>query len=139
MKYTLIACFLFLRVCLHAQDTSATQTITIDTRTFTSVLVEARFPGGTDAWRAFLEDHVHPKVAARHKAPPGKYTVTISFLVDKEGKVTQVQALNDQGYGTADDAVNAFKHTPDWIPAMQNGKPVIYRQKQNITYQVTEK
>jgi protein TonB len=138
MKYTLIAAFLFLSLSLHAQDTTK-QTITIDSHTFTSVQTEARFPGGKDAWRAFLEEHVHPKVAARHKAPPGNYTVTISFLVDKAGKVTEVHALNDPGYGTAEDAVNAFKHTPDWIPAMQNGKPVNYRQKQNITYQVTER
>jgi protein TonB len=78
-------------------------------------------------------------VPAKHKAPAGTYTVTIRFLVDKTGKVTEVEALNDPGYGTAQDAINAFKHTPDWIPAMQNGKPVIYRQKQNITYQVTER
>ncbi len=127
-----------MNICLHAQDT-AKQTTAIDTPSLVSVQVEARFPGGTDAWRAFLEQHVHPRVAAKHKAPPGNYTVTISFLVDKTGKVTQVQALNDPGYGTAEDAVNAFKHTPNWIPAVQNGKPVIYRQKQNITYQVTEK
>ena len=77
--------------------------------------------------------------AAKHKAPPGNYTVKVSFLVDKEGKVSNVEIINDRGYGTADDVLKAFKHSPDWIPAMQNGKPVIYRQKQNITYQVTEK
>ena len=138
MKYIPIAWFLLMNICLHAQDT-AKQTVTINTDSFTSVQKEAQFPGGQDAWRQFLEQHVHPRVAARHKAPPGNYTVTISFLVDKTGKVTEVKALNDPGYGTAEDAVNAFKHTPDWIPAVQKGKTVIYRQKQNITYQVTEK
>ena len=131
MKYTLIAAFLFLNASLHAQDSAASHNKTQDS-------IEARFPGGQDAWRAFLEEHVHPNVAARHKAPPGNYTVTISFLVDKEGKVTEVKALTDPGYGTAEDAVKAFKHTPDWLPATIHGKPVIYRQKQNITYQVTE-
>ena len=93
MKHTLIAAFLFLNVSLHAQDT-AKHTVNINTDSLTSVQVEARFPGGQDTWRAFLEEHVHPKVAARHKAPPGNYTVTISFLVDKEGKVTQVAGIN---------------------------------------------
>lgn len=49
-----------------------------------------------------------------------------------------MQVLQDPGYGTADDVLRAFKHTPDWLPATINGRPVIYRQKQNITYQVTE-
>src|ERR1044072_2895041 len=123
MKYALIAAFLILSVCLHAQDTTAAK----KDITFPSVQVEAQFPGGRDAWVTFLEQHVHPKVAAKHKAPPGKYTVTMSFLVDTTGKVTEVQALNNPGYGTAEDAVKAFKHTPKWIPATINGKPVIYR------------
>lgn len=138
MKYLLAACFLLLTVCLRAQD-STKQTITINTDSFTVVQVEARFPGGQDGWRTFLEEHIHPKVPARHKAPPGKYTVEISFLVDKEGKVSNVQVLKDPGYGTAEDVLKAFKHTPNWIPATQNGQPVLYRQKQNITYRVTEK
>ncbi len=135
MRITFIAAFILLTACVHAQDTTNQDYY----KEFTSVQVEAKFPGGQDAWREFLEQHVHPKVPAKHKAPPGNYTVTIRFLVDKTGKVTEVEALNDPGYGTAEDAVNAFKHTPNWIPAIQNGKPVIYRQKQNITYQVTEK
>jgi protein TonB len=132
MRKLLIAFLLLLSVCLHAQDSLNHRKITGDS-------IEARFPGGQDAWRAFLEEHVHPGVAARHKAPPGNYTVTVSFLVDKTGKVVQVQALNDPGYGTAEDTKKAIEHSPDWLPATINGKPVVYRQKQNITYQVTEK
>lgn len=132
MRKLLIACFLLFSVCLHAQDSLNSRKIAGDS-------IEARFPGGLDGWRTFLEQHVHPKVAARHKAPPGSYTVTVSFLVNKEGKVSEVQILEDPGYGTAEDVLKAFKHTPDWLPATINGKPVIYRQKQNITYRVTER
>ena len=135
MKYTLLSIFLLTCFCLHAQDTTQQD----GDKEFSKVQVEAKFPGGQIAWQEFLQQHIHARVPAKHKAPPGNYTVTMSFLVDKTGKVTDVKALNDPGYGTAQDAVNAFKHTPDWIPAMQNGKPVIYRQKQNITYQVTER
>jgi len=138
MRKLLVAFFLLLNVCVYAQDTTK-HTITVNTDSFTSVQVEARFPGGQDGWRAFLEEHIHPGVPARHKAPPGNYMVQISFLVDKEGKVSNVQILKDPGYGTAEDVLKAFKHTPNWLPATINGKPVIYRQKQNITYQVTEK
>ena len=100
---------------------------------------EAMFPGGSNAWTEYLQNNLHSNVAAKHKAPVGTYTVTVSFLVDKEGKVIEVQALTQPGYGTSEEAIRVIKNSPDWLPAIQNDKPVIYRQKQNITFQVTEK
>jgi len=101
------------------------------------VQVEAKFPGGQDAWRVFLERNLNPGVAADHRAPNGNYTVTVSFLVDERGNISEVQALNDPGYGTAEESVRVIKRGPKWIPAIQDGKNVRYRQKQNITFQVS--
>ena len=137
MRKLLVACFLLCTVYLHAQDTTAKQTNNKDS--LTAVRKEARFPGGPKAWSAYLETAIHPNVAAKHKAPPGNYTVQVSFLVDVTGKVSNVEIVTDPGYGTGEDVLKALKHSPDWLPATINGKPVIYRQKQNITYQVTEK
>ncbi len=105
---------------------------------FTSVQVEAQFPGGQDAWKRFLERNLNSQVPADNGAPAGNYTVTVSFLVDKDGNISQVKALNDPGYGCSDEAVRVIKKGPNWISAIQNGRNVIYRQKQNITFQVTE-
>ena len=135
MKILLLASLLLLTVCLYAQDTTGTEKDV----TFTSIQIEAQFPGGQDAWIAFLTNHIHPTVAADHKAPLGRYTVTVSFLVDETGKVSEVQVINDPGYGTANDVLKAFKHIPNWTPATLNGKAVTYRQKQNIVYQVTDR
>lgn len=100
---------------------------------------EAMFPGGADGWIEYLQAHLKANTPAKKKAPVGRYTVTITFLVDKNGKVTEVEALNDPGYGTAEEAVRVVQHSPAWIPAIQNDKPVNYRQKENITFEVTEK
>lgn len=105
---------------------------------FTSVQVEAKFPGGQDAWRKFLERNLNQQTPADNGAAPGNYTVTVSFLVDKNGNISQVQALTDPGYGCASEAVRVIQKGPKWTPAIQNGRNVIYRQKQNITFQVTE-
>jgi len=105
---------------------------------FTSVQVEAKFPGGQDAWRKYLERNLNNQTPADNGAAPGNYTVTVSFLVDKNGNISQVQALNDPGYGCAQEAVRVIQKGPKWTPAIQNGRNVIYRQKQNITFQVTE-
>ena len=62
--------------------------------------------------------------------------VTISFLVDDNGKVSEVKALTNPGYGTAEEAVRVVAKGPDWIPAVQNGHKIIYREKQNISFSI---
>lgn len=98
----------------------------------------AIFADGTEGWVDYLSSHVKSNVPVKKGAPPGNYTVVVSFLVNKEGKVTEVTALNDPGYGTAEEAERVIKNSPSWIPAIQNDKNVVYRQKQSITFQVTK-
>lgn len=62
----------------------------------------------------------------------------VTFIVDKDGKVSDVKAENDPGYGTKEEAIRVIKKGPNWIPANQNGKLVVYRHKQAITFRVTE-
>ncbi len=102
---------------------------------FTSVQVEAKFPGD---WNKFLERNLNSQVPADNLAPPGKYTVTVSFRVDKDGSISEVQAINDPGFGCGAEAVRVIKKGPKWQPAIQNGRNVIYRQKQNIVFVVTD-
>jgi len=105
---------------------------------FKTVQIEAKFPGGPDAWQKYLERNLNSNVPVDNGAPPGNYTVIVSFLVDKSGNISEVQSLNDPGYGTAAEAVRVIKKGPAWTPAVQNGRNVIYRQKQSITFQVSE-
>ena len=99
---------------------------------------QAMFPGGANGWVTYLQTHLKADVPTRKKAPAGNYTVMISFLVDKQGKISEVKAESDPGYGTAEEAVRVIKNGPDWLPAIQNDKPVFYRQKQSITFQVID-
>lgn len=102
-----------------------------------TVQVEARFPGGVEAWRKFLEKNLNRDAPVENGAPEGsKLTVVVSFVVDKEGNVSEVKAENDPGYGTATEAVRIIKRGPKWIPAIQNGRNVIYRQRQSVTFLV---
>ena len=78
-------------------------------------------------------------VPTENGAPAGRnYSVIVSFIVDIDGSVSHVVAENDPGYGTAAEAVRAIRNSGKWIPAMQNGKKVKYRQRQQIIFQVTE-
>lgn len=105
---------------------------------FVTVQVEARFPGGLDAWKKFLEKNLNRDLPVENAAPVGRYTVIVSFVVDKEGNVSDVKAENDPGYGTGNEAVRVIKRGPKWQPAIQNGRSVTYRQRQSITFEVSE-
>lgn len=106
---------------------------------FTTVQVEAKYPGGPAAWRSYLTRNLRSDVPSENGAPAGRnYTVIVSFIVDKNGTVSEVKAENDPGYGTADEAVRVIKRSGKWTPAIQNGRNVMYRQRQQITFQVTE-
>ena len=102
---------------------------------FKTVQIEAKFNGD---WSKYLQRNLNAEVPTENGAPAGDYSVVVSFLVDKDGNISEVQALNDPGYGTAAEAVRAIQRGPKWIPAIQNGRNVIYRQKQKITFHVEE-
>ena len=105
---------------------------------FTTVQIEAEFPGGKSAWAKFLERNLNPALPSEYGAPPGKYTVNVSFLVDRNGNVSEVVALNNPGFNTAEEAVRVIKKCPLWKPAIQNGHQVTYRAKQSITFMVLD-
>ena len=103
----------------------------------TEVQILPKFPGGNDAWLRYLERNLNVRVAHQHGAPNGHYTVTISFLVNVDGSISDVRAENDPGYKTAEEAVRVIRKSPRWIPAIRDGKNVKYRQKQNIVFVVS--
>jgi protein TonB len=102
------------------------------------VQIPAEFPGGLPAWTNYLRSHLNSGLPVENGAPPGKYTVYVTFIVDKNGVISDVAAENDPGYGTKDEAIRVIKRGPNWKPAVQNGRNVIYRHKQGITFVVQD-
>jgi protein TonB len=107
-------------------------------KVFTVVQIAAEFPGGIQGWTKYLERNLNRDVPNDNGAPPGKYTVIVSFIVSKTGAISDVTAENDPGYGTKAEAIKVIQKGPAWKPAVQNGRNVIYRHKQSITFVVSE-
>lgn len=107
---------------------------------FNEVQIEPRFPGGTDAWRKYLERNLKSSVAVHNGAPVGTYEIIVSFLVDKKGNTSEFNVVSkpDKDYGTAAEAARVIKESGRWIPAQQNGKTVTFRQKQKLIFQVSQ-
>jgi len=105
-------------------------------KVFTKVENPAEFPGGQSEWRRYLGKTLNAEEAIEAGAAPGSYTVKVQFIVDKEGNISDVQSLNDPGFGMAAQAVNVIKKGPKWKPALQNGRNVIFQMVQGITFQI---
>ena len=110
------------------------------TKLFYKVEKEAKFPGGLEAWKKYLERNLNANVAADDGAPVGYYIVRVQFIVDKEGNISNVQAIEvpkacpDCGA----EAVKIIQKGPRWEAAVQNGRKVNYQAVQVVTFQVAE-
>jgi TonB family protein len=80
------------------------------------------FPGGQEALAAFMKKEVkYPKKAKRDGI---EGTVYVSFVVDKDGSVTDVAVARGVDPLLDAEAMRAVRLMPKWKPGSQNGKPV---------------
>lgn len=109
-------------------------------KVFTKVEKEAKFPGGMEGWKRYLERNLDAQVASNDGAPAGNYQVKVQFIVDKEGNISNVQAIEVPKAcpSCGPEAVKVIKKGPKWEPAVQNGRNVIYQAIQFVTFQVAE-
>ncbi|MFY7900069.1 MAG: energy transducer TonB [Chitinophagaceae bacterium] len=104
--------------------------------TFVPVQIPASFPGGLESWKRYLERNLNRELPSENGAAPGIYSVVVSFTVDEIGNISDTKIEKDPGFGTADEAVRIIKKGPKWTPAIQNGKKVMYRVKQVVSFVV---
>ncbi len=95
---------------------------------------EASFPGGVKEWIRYLQKNLRYPEEAIESGTGG--SITVQFIVDREGNISEVKALTDPGFGLAEEAVRIIKRGPRWIPAEQGGRKVKYRHHQRITFEL---
>ncbi len=89
---------------------------------FASVEKLPSFPGGEEAFANYLAKSIrYPKEAKNNKFT-GR--VIVSFIVEKDGKLTNIKVLRDIGGGCGPEAVRVLSESPAWNPGLQNGNPV---------------
>jgi periplasmic protein TonB len=80
------------------------------------------FPGGDAARMKFLQDNIKYPQMARESGIQG--TVYVTFVVERNGNVTDVKILRGIGGGCDEEAVRVVQNMPKWEPGKQRGKPV---------------
>lgn len=101
---------------------------------FSKVEIDAQFPGGTNAWKMYLMNNLNTSIAVKEGWGKGFHTINVEFLVDKNGQISKVVALNKPNSKMAQHCVDIIKKGPNWKPATQNGRIVIAYRKQPITF-----
>ena len=100
-------------------------------KVFTKVEIEASFPGGPAAWTKYVTRAIQADIDEFTDQDYG--TCIVKFIVDKTGKVSQVEATTMRGTKLAEVATNAIRRGPSWIPAQQNGRYVNAYRLQPVT------
>jgi len=90
-------------------------------KTFTKVEIESEYPGGAAAWQRYLNRNLrYPQEAIDNEV---QGAVVVQFIVDKEGNVSEVEAISGPQELRAE-AVRVIKKSGKWTPAVQNGRQV---------------
>ncbi len=120
--------FLLLTASVFAQKTdTAKAAITKDYKVYDMVSIEKLpvFPGGEDALFKYISKNlIYPKAAMASNI---EGRVTVQFIVDQDGRVTDVtvkKGIKGDHDACNNEAVRVVKSLPKFIPGMQNGKPV---------------
>ncbi len=70
----------------------------------------------------YLGQNINYPVEAKENKIEGK--VIVEFIVEKDGRISDVKALKKAGYGFDEEAIRVITAMPSWKPGKQNGKTV---------------
>jgi len=83
------------------------------------------FPGGELAMKKFLANNIEFPALAQRSGLEGM--VILSFIVNQNGDISNIQVLKTLGAGTEAEAIRVLKKMPQWKPGKNNGIPVNVR------------
>jgi protein TonB len=86
------------------------------------VEVQPEFPGGKDKLFSYISKNMELSDDMRENEVKGK--IVASFIVERDGSISNIKIISDLGFGTGIQAERALKKMPRWNPAVQNGKKV---------------
>jgi periplasmic protein TonB len=89
---------------------------------FTVVEQNAEFQGGQSAMGKFLQKNLRYPPPAQRANVSGR--VFLSFVVDRNGEISDVNVIKGLGFGCDEEAVRVVKAMPRWNPGKQSGRAV---------------
>ena len=88
--------------------------------------------GGMEKFYDYVKDNLKYPAQARYMGIEGR--VFIQFVVDKDGTITEVEAIKGIGAGCDEAAEEIMKNAPAWNPGLQRDRAVKVRMVLPITF-----
>jgi protein TonB len=96
--------------------------------------IDPMFPGGPEAFDAYLKKHIRYSEAAISYGIEG--AVEVSFVVDTAGRLSDFSILQGMPYGMDKEVLRVLAQSPHWIPGSIKGHPVAVRYKKSVRFQI---
>ena len=93
-----------------------------------------QYPGGEEAMMEYVAKNIVYPQEAQNKGISGR--VFVSFIVEKDGSVSNVNVQRGIGGGCDEEAVRVISAMPKWKPGKQDGNPVRVSYMMPITYKL---
>lgn len=107
-------------------------------KVFTKAEEPPVFPGGSAEWNTFLLSNIDTSIlktitlsgAANDKAAKAE----LEFIIDEQGKLSNAIVINKKSLGKklVKELIQACYKSPDWKPAIQNGRKVVFQVHQDL-------
>ena len=136
MRSILLCAAVLLVGALYAQDdgTGTAPITSYGDTCVTTCEVMPVYPGGEEAFYAFLKDQLKYPKEARKEWIEGKVWVT--FVLEKDGSVSTVRVVRGVHPLLDDEAVRVLGSMEAWTPGYQLGKPVRVQYNLPITFSI---
>lgn len=103
----------------------------------TTLETQPKYPGGMPDFYKFIGNNLkYPETALKNKVE-GKVLTT--FIIEKDGSITDIKVEKKLGSGTDEEAVRVLKLAKKWEPGMVNGKPVRVKYNIPINFSILDK
>lgn len=103
------------------KDQEVTESVGED-HVFEAVEVPPQPPGGMASFLKYIGDTYNYPAQAESQGVSGR--VILTFVVEKDGSVSDIKIVRDLKYGTGEEAIRVLKGAKKWTPGVQNGRPV---------------
>lgn len=105
-----------------------------ENKVFDIVEQQPMFPGGQTALMKYLSEHTKYPVVAQENGVQGR--VTVQFVVEKDGSISDVHVLRGVDPSLDKEAVRVVKSMPRWTPGKQNGSAVRVKYQVPVTFRL---
>ena len=105
-----------------------------ETKVFDVVEQMPEFPGGQGALLKWISDHIKYPAVAEENGIQGR--VVCTFVVERDGSVTDVQVARSIDPSLDKEAVRVLKQMPRWNPGKQNGSSVRVKYTVPVTFRL---